>query len=247
MAGVGFIKLYRKLLDNPVVCKDADHLAVWVYLLLQATFDRQEKMFEGHVITLMPGQLITGRRAISCDIKLDASKVQRILKTFEIEHLIEQQTTPRNRLISVLNWNEYQSSEQQTAQQVNNNCTTSEQQLNQLQECKERKKEKKDKKESPLSPKSAYGSQNNVMLTRDELDRLRDKYPADADDAIEYFSCYIVEKNYKSASHNMAIQRWVINAVKEKKAREGNQLPLNGFMKKSMSEAERIMNIREDD
>ena len=33
----GYIKLHRKLLDNPVVMKSNDHLAVWMYLLLNAT------------------------------------------------------------------------------------------------------------------------------------------------------------------------------------------------------------------
>lgn len=65
--------------------------------------------------------------------------------------------------------------------------------------------------------KSMYGSQANVALTFDELERLRIKYPDDADDAIEFLSQYIGEKSYKSQSHSLAIQRWVVDAVKEKK------------------------------
>lgn len=38
----------------------------------------------------------------------------------------------KNRLISIVNWNEYQNSEHQNEQQVNNNWTTSEH----IQECK---------------------------------------------------------------------------------------------------------------
>jgi hypothetical protein len=130
MSDTGFIKLYRKLLDNPVVCKDDSHFAVWGYLLLKATWQPYETMMEGKKITLIPGQLITGRKAIAAHFRIAESKVQRILKLFENEHLIEQQTTPRNRLITVLNWCMYQSTEQQDEQQVNNNWTTSEQQVN---------------------------------------------------------------------------------------------------------------------
>lgn len=126
----GYIKLYRKLLDNPIVCKDPDHLAVWIYLLLNATHKQKKMMFEGKVITLNPGQLITGRKSISTQIKVSESKVQRVLKLLESEQQIEQQTTPRNRLITVVSWQEYQSGEQQIEQQVNNNRTTTEQQLN---------------------------------------------------------------------------------------------------------------------
>ena len=54
---------------------------------------------------------------------INESKIQRILKTFEIEQQIEQQTNPRCRLISILRWIDYQLDEQQSEQQVNNTMT----------------------------------------------------------------------------------------------------------------------------
>ena len=126
----GFIYLHRKMLDNPIICKDNDHIAVWIYLLLNATHKGYDVIFEGERFTLKPGQLITGRKSIASKLKINESKVQRILKKFESEQQIEQQTTSRNRLISILNWSIYQNNEQQIEQQVNNNRTTSEQQVN---------------------------------------------------------------------------------------------------------------------
>jgi hypothetical protein len=67
--------------------------------------------------------------------------------------------------------------------------------------------------------KSKYGSQHNVLLTKHEIDKLREDYPNEADDAIEFLSMYIAEKGYKTKSHNLSIRRWVINAVIEKKAK----------------------------
>ena len=126
----GFIYLHRKILENPIVCKDADHLAVWTYLLLNATHDKYDAIFNGKRITLTKGQLITGRNSISEKFKINPSKVQRILKKFEIEQQIEQQTCNKNRLITVLKWECYQNNEQQNKQQVNNKRTTTEQQVN---------------------------------------------------------------------------------------------------------------------
>lgn len=126
----GFIYLHRKMLENPIICKDTEHIAVWVYLLLNATHKGYDVIFESERIKLKPGQLITGRKSISSKLNINESKVQRILKTFEIEQQIEQQTTPRNRLISILNWSMYQNNEQQIEQQLNNKRTTTEQQLN---------------------------------------------------------------------------------------------------------------------
>ena len=126
----GWIKLYRKILDNPIITKDSDFLAVWVYLLLNATHKEYDAVFKGKRITLKRGQLLTGRKSISEKLKIDENKVQRILKSLENEHQIEQQKSNKNRLITIVLWDKYQQDEQQNEQQVNNKRTTSEQQVN---------------------------------------------------------------------------------------------------------------------
>ncbi len=126
----GWVCLYRKILENPIICKDSDYFAVWCYLLLSATHKKTSALFKGKKIILLPGQLITGRKSIAKKFKIDESKVQRILKTLENEQQIKQQTSSQNRLITIINWYQYQEIEQQNAQQVNNECTTSEQRVN---------------------------------------------------------------------------------------------------------------------
>ena len=121
--GNGWIKLHRKTLDNPIVMKDTDHFAVWMWLLLNATHSDHDTIYEGERLTLKAGQFITGRKIISKELKINESKIQRILKTFEIEQQIEQQTNPRCRLISILRWSDYQLDEQQSEQQLNNKRT----------------------------------------------------------------------------------------------------------------------------
>ena len=109
----GYIKLHRSLLKNPVVMKDTDHLAVWIYLLLNATFtDETSIIFGGKRMYLRPGDIVTGRRKISVELDINESKVQRILKEFEDNEMIEQRSDRQKRVISMLNWSEYQKSEQ---------------------------------------------------------------------------------------------------------------------------------------
>ena len=93
---------------------------------------------------LKPGQLITGRKSIALALHIDESKVERILKSLKSEQQIEQQTSSKNRLISITNWEFYQQSEQQNEQQVNNKRTTSEQQVNTNKNIKNDKNERKD-------------------------------------------------------------------------------------------------------
>lgn len=122
----GWIKLHRKTLDNPIITKDSDYLAVWIYLLLNTTHKEYDVLFKGKRVTLKRGQLLTGRKSISEKLKIDENKVQRILKSLENENQIEQQKSNKNRLITIVSWDKYQQDEQQ----LNNKRTTSEQQVN---------------------------------------------------------------------------------------------------------------------
>lgn len=126
----GWICLHRKILDNPVVCKSNKYFGVWIYLLLNATHKEIEVVFKGKKIKLKRGQLITNRKDIANKLKISESTVQKILVEFEKEHQIEQQTSSKNRLISILNYDYYQKVEQQKEQQSNNKVTTKEQQSN---------------------------------------------------------------------------------------------------------------------
>lgn len=124
----GWIKLHRKVLDNPVVTKDADHLAIWTYLLLNATHKEYPALFKGEKITLQAGQLITGRKSIARELRVSESKVYRVLDALKSEHQIEQQRSSHNSLITIVNWDKYQVSEQQN-EHLMNNCRTSDEHL----------------------------------------------------------------------------------------------------------------------
>lgn len=62
--------------------------------------------------------------------------------------------------------------------------------------------------------KNKFGEYGNVQLTDDEYSDLAEVYGEDVrDKAISFLDAYIEEKGYKSKSHNLAIRRWVIDAV----------------------------------
>lgn len=213
----GFIKYYRKILDNPIICKDSEHFAIWSYLLLNATHTEQEKMFNGQKITLKKGQLITSRKSVSEQFNISESKCERVFKLFKNEQMIEQQTCSKNRLITIVKWNDYQSSEQQNEQQLNNKWTTTEQQVDTNNKDKKEKKDKNDNKKS-------YGTFKNVKLTELEFNKLSLDYPKlNMSDLIQFFDNYIEEKGYKSKSHNLAIRRWVVDAFTKSNIRPNNQ------------------------
>lgn len=67
-------------------------------------------------------------------------------------------------------------------------------------------------------PKHQYGEYKHVWLTDAELERLNKDYGIDKTAyAIKWFDAYIEEKGYKCKSHNLAMRRWVFDAIERDK------------------------------
>lgn len=196
MQSNGFVKLYRKILDNPIICKDADYFTVWIYLLLSATHTEYDGVFKNERITLKPGQLITGRKIIADKFKIDENKVQRILKNLEKQHQLEQQTSSQNRLVTIINWNEYQL-RQQDEQPVNNERTTSEQPVNTNKNVKNVKNIYKE-----------YGEYKNVFFTNEQYTKLLKEFPNDYLARIQKLDDYIQSTGKKYKDCLATIRNW---------------------------------------
>lgn len=125
----GWVKLHRKMLDNPIIMKDAEHLAVWMYLLLNATHAEYPALFKGKKIILQPGQLITGCISIGNQLSISESKVRRTLNDFICDGQIDRQTSNKNSLITVLNWDLYQNFDGQNDTQVTDKRRTTDGQV----------------------------------------------------------------------------------------------------------------------
>ena len=144
----GWIKIHRKMLDSPVVMKDADHVAIWMYILLNATHAECPTVVKGEKIILKPGQLITGSIVIGTKLKIDESKVRRVLNNFKNDGQIDRQTSNKNSLITVLNWDLYQNSDGQNDIQVTDKRRTSDGQVTTNKNVKNIKNDKNVKKYS---------------------------------------------------------------------------------------------------
>ena len=252
----GWIKLHRKMLDNPIIMKDADHLAVWMYLLLNATHAEYPALFKGQKIMLQPGQLITGRKSLAEKLSINESKIRRILDSFEDDQQIDRQQSNKNTLISLRNWDKYQVFDQQSDANMYESCTKSDQQNDQQknpenadkmgfcgnadttsdqqngqqvtnkrptngQQVTTNKNVKNIKNDKNVIKKDIYGEYRHVLLSDKEFEKLGKDFGCDVrDKAIDFLDAYIEEKGYKSKSHNLAIRRWVIEAVKDKQRKQ---------------------------
>jgi uncharacterized phage protein (TIGR02220 family) len=121
----GWIKVHRMLIEHPRA-SDPNWVSVWLHLLLLATHKPIKMVFDGNVIELKPGQLITSRTTLSSKTKVHRSTLERILKVMENEQQIEQVTGSTSRLITITKWTEYQSCEQESEQRVSSERAASE-------------------------------------------------------------------------------------------------------------------------
>lgn len=175
----GWIKLHRKIAHKAFYRNDSEMVHLWVHILISANHEPREEYLGGKPIMCQPGQFTTGRKQLVEATGIHRSKVERILeKLSKIEQQIEQQTTSTNRLITVLNWHEYQESEQRFEQQVSNERATSEQRVSTLKElkklrtkeCKEEDKEKSKKENSLFENEKNFPqeSEPNTLTTEKE-------------------------------------------------------------------------------
>lgn len=211
----GWIKLHRHTLENPVIMKDADHFAIWTYLLLNASHKEHDFMLGSVKTRLKEGQLVTGRKSISDKLKINESKVQRVLKLFENEHLIKQQTNNKNRVISILCWQLEQKDEQQDKQQTNNKRTASEQQMNTYNNDKNVENDNK----------NIYihiPNVEKVQLTQEQYDKLVAEHGKEyIDNKILDLDNYIVNgKGSRYKDHNKVLRSWIRNDKKQNKKEE---------------------------
>lgn len=124
--GSGWVKIHRKLWDNPIVVKDPARIATWIWLITHATHRPYDTLFGGQRFTLQPGQLVVGRRRLAKILGISDSKMQRILNEFKNDQQIEQRSTPYGSVISIVNWHKYQDGEPQNEPPSNHRRTTSE-------------------------------------------------------------------------------------------------------------------------
>jgi len=103
----GYIKIHRKIQDS-FIYKDSFALHLWIHLILEANHKDREFIFNNKKQVCKRGQLLTGLNSLACETKINRSKVNRLLKMFKNETLIETQKTNRFTIITVLKYGQYQ-------------------------------------------------------------------------------------------------------------------------------------------
>jgi hypothetical protein len=128
---VGWIKIYRKLIEWEWF-NDSKMVHLFIYLLISA--NHKDGTFKGQKVKR--GQVITGRIKISAVTGISEQSIRTCLQRLESTNEITIKTTNKNSVITLLNYDLYQSEDvndqatnQQTTSKITNNQPTNNQQL----------------------------------------------------------------------------------------------------------------------
>lgn len=163
----GWIKLHRELLYNPIV-KRPVYAWLWIVLLLKANHKEDKLMWNGGVLIVKEGQFVTGRKELSKESGIPPTTVERILDYLESEHQIEQQKTTKYRLITIVNWKDYQKADTTS----DNKRTTNGQQTDTNNKSKNVKKNTSEAKASRVPVFSIQPEEESNRVYRNSPDML---------------------------------------------------------------------------
>ncbi len=130
----GWIKLYRKLLDDVIWIKSTnEQKAVLITLLLLASHTENEWEWQGKKFKVMPGQFVTSTESI---IKKSGNTVTRqnvrtALEKFKKFDFLTYNTTKTGTLITINNWGKYQDGNSNDNQDINQEVTNNQPRGNQ--------------------------------------------------------------------------------------------------------------------
>jgi hypothetical protein len=108
--GKGYIRLHRKLLENPLFRnKPAAWLKIWIYILLRVNWrDSVFRPRQGEPVRVPAGSMITSLEKLGTHAGLSKEHARRCLDYLERTHSATLERTHQYSMINVTNWDAYQ-------------------------------------------------------------------------------------------------------------------------------------------
>lgn len=151
----GWIKIYRELLDKPIwQLSTMEQKVILITLLLMANHKAKKWEWNGQQFECAPGQFITSIAKIieKAGNDITSQNVRTALKRFEKLNFLTNESTKTGRLITIVNWENYQGYDDEGNKDANKDLTKTSQRPNKdLTTNKNDKEYKNGKKENIYS------------------------------------------------------------------------------------------------
>ena len=115
--GDGFITLHRSV-QKHWIWQEPEALKFWVALLLEANWQEKKTMFNGKLIAVKRGELVFGRRTYAKKLAISDNKIRRYIELLKNDNMITHSITNKYSIISITNYDSYQTNHQQTTRKT---------------------------------------------------------------------------------------------------------------------------------
>src|SRR5690625_1249759 len=140
----GWIKLHRNLLNKPIWTEStAEQKTILMTLLLMANHEERQWEWKGKKYIAKPGQFVTSINSIvkTAGIGVSISNVKTLLVRYEKYGILTKESTNKNRLITIVNWELYQEKDKKPTKEMTGNRQATDKQLTtnknvRMKECK---------------------------------------------------------------------------------------------------------------
>ena len=168
----GWISVYRELLEKPIwTTSTPEQKTILITIMLMVNHEDNEWEFKGEKYTVKKGQMITSLESIvqKCGKGVTMQNVRTALKRFEKYGFLTNESTNKNRLITLANWEFYQPPKSEPNKQTNKQLTSNQQATNKQLTTNNNvimlNNEKNDKKElKPSSHKFSISDMESAKL-----------------------------------------------------------------------------------
>ncbi|MGL6121413.1 MAG: hypothetical protein ACRC0V_13030 [Fusobacteriaceae bacterium] len=200
---LGWIKLHRKIIDNFLYPKkEFSRFEAWIDLLLISNHKPNKIMIKNETFDCMRGQTIRSIETYQKRWSWTAQKVRSFFELLKKNNMIEIKTNSKTTILTICNYDSYQSEQQTDNKQITNGHQTDNKHLT------TNKNEKNENNEN--NEKNIYIGDKKVFLTLDEFSFLKENYNGYTEKAIEYF------QNKEKFYNIKILSKW----IKEQKRKE---------------------------
>ncbi len=163
----GWIKVHRTLLEKPIWTEATpEQKVILMALLLLANHGEKQWEWKGKRFTAQPGQFVTSLPSLvqKCGKSMSIQKVRTALKRFERYEFLTDESTPQNRLITIVNWGIYQGLNEDTTEASTDSQQMGNRQVTANKNVKNEKNEKKSNHRNSIYEESSEFYQSAFAL-----------------------------------------------------------------------------------
>lgn len=227
----GYIYLDRSLCDHWLYAdKPFDKARAWIDLIFLAHHKTHTRMFRGKPKTYKRGDVDRSISSLADRWGWSRQKVRRFLNQLVDDGMVQVNATTNDTTITIVKYGDFQN-KRTTNDTTNDTTDVTTERTSDVTTDGTHTRNDKGMKRNDKEIKHTFGEYQNVKLTDRQLVKLISDYDESTiDSAIEFLDEYIQEKGYKSKDHNLAIRRWVVDAVKGKqKKTQSKQTAFHNF------------------